>query len=94
VFLKLFGMNEATLMRGPPDGGERSARADNALHGAGADVGDPALCSDHPSDSCGAILLAVGGDVGLPPPGRHDHPRTLALMAIRESWIRESWIRF
>jgi hypothetical protein len=21
VFLKLFGMNEATLMRGPPDGG-------------------------------------------------------------------------
>jgi hypothetical protein len=50
-------------MRGPPDGGKRSARTDNALHGAGADVGDPALCSDHPSDSCGAILLAVGGDV-------------------------------
>jgi hypothetical protein len=25
VFLKLFGMNEATLMRGPPDGGKRSA---------------------------------------------------------------------
>jgi len=63
VFLKLFGMNEATLMRGPPDGGKRSARTDNALHGAGADVGDPALCSDYPSDSCGAILLAVGGDV-------------------------------
>jgi hypothetical protein len=41
VFLKLFGMNEATLMRGPPDGGERSARTDNALHGAGADVGNP-----------------------------------------------------
>jgi len=28
VFLKLFGMNEATLMRGPPDGGKRSARTD------------------------------------------------------------------
>jgi hypothetical protein len=41
VFLNLFGMNEATLMRGPPDGGKRSARTDNALHGAGADVGDP-----------------------------------------------------
>ena len=37
-------------MRGPPDGGKRSARTDNALHGAGADVGEPALCSDHPSD--------------------------------------------
>ena len=59
MFLKLFGMNEATLMRGPPDGGKRSARTDNALHGAGADVGDPALCSDHPSDSCGAILLVT-----------------------------------
>jgi hypothetical protein len=43
VFLKLFGMNEATLMRGPPDGGKRSARTDNALHGAGADVGDPCV---------------------------------------------------
>jgi hypothetical protein len=42
VFLKLFGMNEAALMRGPPDGGKgqpararavRPAPGANAKHG-------------------------------------------------------------
>ena len=33
MFLKLFGMNEATLMRGPPDGGKRSARTHLVFRG-------------------------------------------------------------
>ena len=33
MFLKLFGMNEATLMRGPPDGGKRSARTHPVFRG-------------------------------------------------------------
>jgi hypothetical protein len=36
VFLKLFRMNEATLMRGRPDGGGRSARGEDALYGRAA----------------------------------------------------------
>ena len=38
MFLKLFGMNEAALMRGRRRVGKGSARSDNALYSAGADA--------------------------------------------------------